>query len=185
MTDAFKICTKCGEPREATTGKNGFCASKTARDGLHSHCRECQRKVTAVWRASHKERVKESSKYSSKQYEYQKRSRAKKPEKYRELQRQIIRRRDLKRRMNKVNVVSELWTRKEIFERDNGMCQVEECLCPDGRKIKYFDHDNKNPWCFEVDHIVLISQGGEDVRPNIRASHRRCNTNRGWSKPQG
>ena len=34
---------------------------------------------------------------------------------------------------------------------------------------------------YELDHVVPKSKGGEDVRANVRASHRECNQDRGNS----
>jgi hypothetical protein len=55
-------------------------------------------------------------------------------------------------------------------------------LCPEGRSIDFYEHDNHNPWCYEIDHMVRVGDSGDDTPDNVRASHRRCNTARNRKK---
>lgn len=72
---------------------------------------------------------------------------------------------NLARRARKNAVEHEPWTRREIFHRDGGVCQ----LCTIELKLDGTYH---------IDHIVLISQGGPDVRSNLRLLCASCNLRR-------
>lgn len=59
---------------------------------------------------------------------------------------------------------------KEIYQRDEGVCQ----LC--GRLI---DPNDKKLWMGTLDHIVPRSKGGADEPSNLRLAHMICNALRG------
>lgn len=68
-----------------------------------------------------------------------------------------------KRRARIAGVESDGYTRREIFDRDNGHCK--HCNI----ELHY------KPYGFEIDHIVPISLGGPDTRANVLLACRSCN----------
>ena len=49
-----KKCSRCGEEKELEE----FCKNKRSNDGLHSCCRECNKKLAKKWRESNPDKVK-------------------------------------------------------------------------------------------------------------------------------
>jgi 5-methylcytosine-specific restriction endonuclease McrA len=69
---------------------------------------------------------------------------------------------------------AETWdgvTDAEIMERDRWRCGI--CRRRIGKSFKW-----PHPRSASVDHIVPISEGGEDAAANKRAAHLGCNTGR-------
>lgn len=54
-------------------------------------------------------------------------------------------------------------TRRRIFQRDNGLCQCEECKAS-GRLLV----------AHEVDHVVELADGGADADHNLAAINADC-----------
>lgn len=65
------------------------------------------------------------------------------------------------------------YTIAEVAERDNWTCH----LC--GRKVPKKSPKSWHPMKASIDHIVPISDGGHDVRSNVRLAHLHCNIKRG------
>lgn len=61
---------------------------------------------------------------------------------------------------------------REVWDRDNGVCQI----C---RKRIDWNRKWPNSKSMSVDHIVPISKGGTDEEANVRAAHLGCNSKRG------
>ena len=82
-----------------------------------------------------------------------------------------------KRRRMQSGVKQEKYSRREIFDRDEWTCKIEDCRCPDGRQM---NPEEKFPskWSASIDHIKPFSQGGDDIRINVRAAHMACNSAR-------
>jgi hypothetical protein len=61
-----------------------------------------------------------------------------------------------------------------------GLLRIEECRCPDGRAI---DPGAKplSAWAATIDHIQPISKGGPDLKDNLQAAHRSCNSAK-WAR---
>jgi hypothetical protein len=61
-----------------------------------------------------------------------------------------------------------------IYVRDSWLCQMPDCLHPDGRAI-----DPAvlwpAPWSVSTDHVLPRSRGGTNQEANKRAAHLRCN----------
>jgi 5-methylcytosine-specific restriction endonuclease McrA len=51
---------------------------------------------------------------------------------------------------------------------------MPDCLHPDGRAIVPGLPGN-DPWQASIDHIVPLTDGGQDSAANKRAAHKRCN----------
>lgn len=64
----------------------------------------------------------------------------------------------------------------DIFQRDRWRCQ----LCHRKLSAKPYPH----PKSATIDHIVPLSQGGDDKPANVQAAHLECNLSKGV-KPQG
>lgn len=70
------------------------------------------------------------------------------------------------------NAVSEPYMLAEIAERDRLRCQ----LCR--RKVD-MTLKAPHPMSPSIDHLVPLSEGGDDTRANVQLAHRRCNTSKG------
>jgi hypothetical protein len=63
--------------------------------------------------------------------------------------------------------------RREIFQRDEWMCQI--CKKPVSQRIKTYPH----PLAPTVDHIIPVILGGTDDAANLQTAHMRCNSSKG------
>lgn len=79
---------------------------------------------------------------------------------------------DRRRRAALRSVHSEPYLRSEIGDRDGWVCQL--CREPVDSSLDYPD-----PWSASVDHVVPLSEGGDDVRSNVQIAHLRCNLKKG------
>jgi hypothetical protein len=82
------------------------------------------------------------------------------------------RRRKRANRARKRGVAHEMYTLRDIADRDGWRCHLCGGKVPDRR---YSAHD-KDP---TIDHLVPQSHGGADVRSNVALAHNRCNWERG------
>jgi 5-methylcytosine-specific restriction endonuclease McrA len=73
-----------------------------------------------------------------------------------------------RRRALKKSAFVEKYTDKEIYQRDKGICQL--CHVKINQRLKW-----PHPFSFSIDHIVPLSQGGEDAPRNVVSVHLRCN----------
>jgi 5-methylcytosine-specific restriction endonuclease McrA len=74
----------------------------------------------------------------------------------------------------RLRVRAETWdgvTNEQILERDRWRCGI--CRKAIGKSFKY-----PHPRSKSVDHIVPLSQGGDDTAANKRAAHLGCNNGR-------
>lgn len=76
------------------------------------------------------------------------------------------------RRAQKLRGSAEAFSRREIFERDNWICQLCGGSITPGLK-------HPDPWHANVDHIIPLSKGGMHSRDNAQATHFRCNLQKG------
>jgi hypothetical protein len=67
---------------------------------------------------------------------------------------------------------SEPYRRGEVFNRDDGICQL--CSKPVDRLAVYPD-----PMSMSVDHVIPISWGGSDTLSNVQLAHLVCNLKKG------
>lgn len=77
-----------------------------------------------------------------------------------------------RRRAAKRGGASELYTLAEIAERDRFMCQ----LC--GKRVA-MKQGVPHPNAPTIDHVVPVSEGGDDTRANVQLAHFRCNSVKG------
>ena len=67
VEEGFKICSKCGRILPLSE----FYRNKRAKDGLKSHCKQCNKEYQAEWSTNHKENVKaKNAKWRSKNPTY-------------------------------------------------------------------------------------------------------------------
>lgn len=79
----------------------------------------------------------------------------------------VRRRRSLKR-----GGLSELYTLAEIAQRDRHRCQL--CRRKVDPAIQW--PDPKSP---SIDHVIPVSEGGDDTRANVQLAHFGCNSGKG------
>lgn len=79
---------------------------------------------------------------------------------------------DARRRARKAQADIEVFSRREIFERDQWTCGV--CHQPVDETLQWPD-----PMSASLDHIVPLSQHGGHTRANCRLAHVQCNVSRG------
>lgn len=77
-----------------------------------------------------------------------------------------------KRRALKMNAKSEPYTKEEIAERDNYICYLCDSLVD--MKLVFPD-----PGFATVEHVVALSNGGDDTPDNVRLAHLTCNIRKG------
>lgn len=80
----------------------------------------------------------------------------------------------VKRRARTREVFDEMVDRREIFHRDNWICQ----LCGLGIDPAL---TAPNLWSASLDHIIPLARGGRHSRANTQASHAICNSRKGVS----
>lgn len=92
-----------------------------------------------------------------------------------------------KRRALRAGVASDPYTVDLVAERDEFVCH----LCGHSVDMSLYWPDRYSP---SVDHVVPLSQGGDDTLANVRLSHLTCNVRRNaksldeweaWRKAQG
>ena len=73
-------------------------------------------------------------------------------------------------------------TAKKLYDRDAGVCWI----CGGRCDLKDFIERDGTIICGNnypsIDHVVPISEGGEDSWENVRLAHRDCNSKRYWGK---
>ncbi|WP_328941531.1 HNH endonuclease [Streptomyces sp. NBC_00250] len=77
-----------------------------------------------------------------------------------------------RRRAAKRGGVSEPYTLAQIAERDRGLCR----LCG---KPAAMDERVPHPKAPTIDHVVPVSEGGDDTRANVQLAHFVCNSAKG------
>ncbi|MFD4858939.1 HNH endonuclease [Streptomyces atratus] len=77
-----------------------------------------------------------------------------------------------RRRAAKRGGVSEPYTLLQIAERDRGRCGL--CGGPVLMAAKV-----PHPKAPTIDHVVPVSEGGDDTRANVQLAHFRCNSVKG------
>ena len=81
-----------------------------------------------------------------------------------------------RRRARLAGAVSDAYSLTQIAERDGWRCGI--CLQVVGKKF-----DSNHPRAATVDHIVPLSDGGDDVLTNLQLAHRSCNSKKMHTGP--
>lgn len=184
-----KVCTKCGETKLLTD----FSPRKLGIGGRHSRCKKCRsedqrgayaadpephRASASAWaKANPVEHTAKGLRWAAAHLDNGRartaRHRQSNPERWAEQNRAAAHR----RRVTIAGGEFERFDDTEIFERDEWMCQVQNCVCPGGRAI---DPKLKNGfWRVSLDHAIPVSRGGSHTRSNVQAAHFRCNLLKG------
>ncbi len=90
----------------------------------------------------------------------------------REQQRERWRRKNRRRRALKRGAISEPYTLAEIAKRDRYRCQ----LCHLKVDMRLSKPHTRSP---TIDHVVPLSEGGDDTRANVQLAHLGCNSRKG------
>ncbi|MGW3595000.1 HNH endonuclease [Streptomyces sp. NPDC005167] len=77
-----------------------------------------------------------------------------------------------RRRAAKRGGASEPYTLAQIAERDKHLCGLCGESVPMGQKVPH-------PKAPTIDHVVPVSEGGDDTRANVQLAHFRCNSAKG------
>jgi len=174
-----KLCKKCGQEKPLSE----FSKHPTAKLGVRPECKPCRAKDNGRWRDANREHTRAYFKryYQENLEAERKRSREKmrawraaNPEDAAEQSKKHCRLYYLRHKEkyetyratylnNKRGVDHQPYTRREIYERDGGVCRGCE------QKLKF------GPYGFHLDHIVPLSLKGPDVPANIQLLCVKCN----------
>ena len=173
----MKICSTC----KVLKPLDNFYRDKRAKDGLHSQCKECEKKYEKN-RDRNKKRV-SAKRYreSHKAIEKARLQRWKKnnPEKYREYHTQ----KKLKNRCTVPYFDNDI-TLEKLYNLADGVCALCGGICDYEDYIfkgKYFIAGNKYP---SIDHIVPLSKGGSHTWDNVQLAHKQCNSIKSNKSPE-
>lgn len=137
----------------------GKCQQQAPQRDKPRGCLFCHNARAKAWRAANKE----------KQLEYSR--------KHHNLHRDRIREKNQakqhRRRAAKFGVAAEVYTAKQVAQRDLWICQL--CRGPIDSAVKHPD-----PGSLAIDHILALIKGGADNLTNVWATHKFCNQ-RKWA----
>lgn len=173
-----KACKTCGETKPASE----FYSHPNTRDKLHMSCKECVRAKTRAHHAANKERLREYNKRPERLKAAAARARAhyaaNRERKmayqraYAKAHPEVGRRAWRERRARQFNAPSEPYSRREIYDRDEGLCRGCGCALP--------FTGPPSVGGFHVDHIwPLSADGGTDLKNNLQTLCPRCNREKG------
>ncbi len=88
--------------------------------------------------------------------------------------RAVARSKEIRKKQIKKNFVEDV-AYEDIYERDNGVCQICGMPVP-------FEKGCDDNWDGTIDHIIPLSKGGEHSMENCQLAHRICNSLKGREK---
>ena len=156
-----------------------FSRRSASTDGLAYSCKPCERLAATKSYKKKKRKTREKKYYKTNREKLLEQSRQNYMEnrdtrlaqnaEYRKKNPEVWRKADKTRRDRLKNVKREPYTREEIISRDS-IDGVPYCkIC--NRPILELGE-------LQIDHIVPIEQGGDDVKDNVRLAHKKCNLRR-------
>jgi len=159
----MKICTKCKVEKPFSE----FHKQKGRKDGYRSQCKECRKIYDIPHRINQKEN---KSIYDSIYYQEHKESKKEyarnhykeNPEYYYNYGLEYN---HIRRALINNATIGEVSSRREIYERDKGICGICKEL------VQYED--------YELDHIIPLFKGGLHDDSNFQVSHMLCNRSKG------
>jgi 5-methylcytosine-specific restriction endonuclease McrA len=178
--DESKTCTKCGEAKPL----DAYYKQKDCRDGLRPDCKACNALARHIWREANRDAVRERKRkaylanperdkararahYAANREAHNATSRA-----WYYANRELALAYSAKRKALKRGVERQPYTRREIYDRDGGLCRI----C--GVALPY------EPNAFHIDHIVPLILLGPDTPANVQLACPACNR-RKWSNLEG
>ncbi len=169
-----KTCSRCKEWKTL----NKFYSKP---DGVHSQCKQCFCQTQQAYYESHKpNRLLWQAKWRKEHREHYLETlrswRERHPDKrrvdnqqWRSENRERVAGYHARRRMYLASGEVEVFSRQEIFIRDNGRCHI----C--GKLV--------DPRKWHLDHLLPLSLGGEHIKRNVAVAHPWCNDHRGNTGP--
>jgi 5-methylcytosine-specific restriction endonuclease McrA len=182
----MKVCKQCGEEKPLAE----FHPAPTCRQGVRPVCKEC---VTAARRAERaadpeqrdKERQRDRERYANDparhaavkararaHYAANREAHLQNRHDYYEQNREKWELWRAKRKALQRSVEHRPYTRREIYDRDNGTCRICRNSLPYA------------PGGFAIDHIVPIALGGPDTPANLQLTCQPCNREK-WMNLEG
>lgn len=178
-----KTCSQCGVEKPLTD----FYKQKQCLYGVHSFCKECLKAGMRARRAANleRERQRDRERYANNpernaavkarakaHYDANREHHLQNRRDYYEQNREKWEHWRAKRIALLRGVEHQPYTRREIYERDNGICRI----C--GEPLPYASGG------FALDHIVPIALGGPDTPANIQLTCQPCNREK-WMNLEG
>jgi len=159
ITPEYKICSICKIKKIS----NEFRKDRSRKDGLSYRCKDCMSIKDKIRYKNNIEKERERANNYRKENpekikEYQKNHYKENPDYYKN-------KRDIRRALEKDATIGELSSRREIYERDNKICQI----C--GEYVEWDD--------LHIDHIVPYAKQGEHSDINRQTTHSWCNLRKG------
>jgi len=136
----------------------GYQKHRELKEAYCDECKQAEKQYKSEWYMNNK------SKILAKHKEWDLNN----SEKRKELRRKTER----KRRADKFNNGSELYTEDQVLEKYGKVCHI----CSNEIDLSL---DRRNPMGFQVDHVLPLAKGGEDKITNVKPSHARCNQQKG------
>ena len=165
----MKICPRCGD--EKPTSAYGSRKSSSGNICLRSWCKACEVTDQSVRaKANPTKKAAENKQYRERHLD---RMRAK-DRAYNRLHRDPVKKAEAvqRRRAKKRGAAAIPYSRRAIYERDEGLCGI----C---HQHIDWNLSGKDPEGFSIDHLTPASLGGTDTIDNVRSAHMRCNARRG------
>lgn len=189
-----KICGTCRKPLPP----ENFYQLKSRPGHLSSRCKACAKETAMAWQAAHPERVKASGDRYRESHPRQKKIRNKLApgeagRAYYERNKEEVK---LKAKLSKAKMKLELPERfRALTAISNNRTRAKRKGLRSDFVIEDWDQlicvfDGKCAWCggvprfLDLDHILPISAGGEDVAGNIVPICRPCNAQKGHMPPE-
>lgn len=189
----YKTCEICGNAFEATHNAQKYCSNECAMKSQKMHIaqwretnklrkkqkdkeyRDSHKEQHKEWYEAHREQQRERSKiYYQENKEKIREQQKEYAKEYRKTRRRKLQRikENSKHRAKVNNVESDRWTPTQIFQRDNGICQI--CGLP-----VYEGDDVPKRLEPSYDHIIPMSKGGANTYDNVQLTHFFCNRHKG------
>lgn len=157
VVDGKRVCPGCGEDKPI----GDYSPHRSKPLGLSTYCKRCQATRTAKNRQ--RPGWVRSPRDPEKDRQYAQRWRAANPEKVRAFHDAY--------KARKSNALVEMFTRKEIFDRDGWQCHI--CRTEIDPEVAY-----PHPLSASLDHVVPLIRGGAHSRANVAAAHFTCNSSK-------
>lgn len=157
VVDGKRICPGCGEDKPVAD----YSPHRGTKSGLAVYCKPCQARRTS--RTRQKPDFVRAPRDREREREYTRRWRMANPEKVQGYHHAY--------KARKRGALVEVFTRKEIFDRDGWQCHI--CRTAIDPEVAY-----PHPLSASLDHVMPLVRGGAHSRANCAASHFTCNASK-------